>query len=91
MEKDADFMVLADDLIKIIESSILTFNVFLKMDKKKPNGVIHLFGNHNNNSHMHSTTPLQLVQSSIEKVRFLLSLEAMYMLLALVSHMILSL
>uniref|UniRef100_A0A1J3J6C8 DUF1666 n=1 Tax=Noccaea caerulescens TaxID=107243 RepID=A0A1J3J6C8_NOCCA len=67
MEKDADFMVLADDLIKIIESSILTFNVFLKMDKKKPNGVIHLFGNHNNNNHMHSTTPLQLVQSSIEK------------------------
>lgn len=70
MEKDTGFMVLADDLIKIIESSILTFNVFLKMDKKKPNGVINLFGNHNNN-HMHSTTPLQLVHSSIEKVRFL--------------------
>lgn len=70
MEKDTDCMVLADDLIKIIESSILTFNVFLKMDKKKPNGVINLFGNHNNN-HMNSSTPLQLVQSSIEKVRFL--------------------
>lgn len=69
MEKDTDFMVFADDLIKIIESSILTFNVFLKMDKKKPNGVIHLFGNHNTN-HMTTTTPLQLVQSSIEKVRF---------------------
>lgn len=69
MEKDTGFMVLADDLIKIIESSILTFNVFLKMDKKKPNGGIHLFGNHNNN-HMNSTTPLQLVQSSIDKVRF---------------------
>ncbi|ESQ47858.1 hypothetical protein EUTSA_v10020782mg [Eutrema salsugineum] len=68
MEKDTDFMVIADDLIKIIESSILTFNVFLKMDKKKPNGVIHLFGNHNNN-HMNSTTPLQLVQSSVEKKR----------------------
>ncbi|KAJ0264550.1 hypothetical protein HA466_0028800 [Hirschfeldia incana] len=63
MEKDTDFMVLAEDLIKILESSVLTFNVFLKMDKKKPNGVTNLFGNHN----MNSTTPLQLVQSSIEK------------------------
>lgn len=67
MEKDTEFMVLAEDLIKIIESSILTFNVFLKMDKKKPNGVNNLFGNHNINS----TTPLQLVQSSIEKVWFI--------------------
>lgn len=67
MEKDTGFMVLADDLIQIIESSILTFNVFLKMDKKKPNGGIHLFGNHNNN-HLNSTTPLLLVQSSIDKV-----------------------
>ncbi|CAH8328891.1 unnamed protein product [Eruca vesicaria subsp. sativa] len=66
MEKvTEDFMVLAEDLIKILESSILTFNVFLKMDKKKPNGVTNLFGNHN----MNSTTPLQLVQSSIEKKR----------------------
>lgn len=65
MEKDTDFMVLAEDLIKLLESSILTFNLFLKMDKKKPNGVTNLFGNHNN---MNSTTPLQLVQSSIEKV-----------------------
>ncbi|CAH8261162.1 unnamed protein product [Arabidopsis lyrata] len=68
MEKDTGFMVLADDLIQIIESSILTFNVFLKMDKKKPNGGIHLFGNHNNN-HLNSTTPLLLVQSSIDKKR----------------------
>jgi hypothetical protein len=68
MEKDTGFMVLADDLIKVIESSILTFNVFLKMDKKKPNGGIHLFGNHNNN-HVNSTTPLLLVQSSIDKKR----------------------
>ncbi|CAH8383301.1 unnamed protein product [Eruca vesicaria subsp. sativa] len=69
-EKDTvEFMVLADDLIRIIESSILTFNVFLKMDKKKPNGIIiHMFGN---NNHMinNSTTPLQLVQSTIEKKR----------------------
>ena len=69
MEKDTEFMVLAEDLIKLLESSILTFNVFLKMDKKKPNGVTtNLFGNHNN---MNSTTPLQLVQSSIEKVNAL--------------------
>ncbi|KAJ0249088.1 hypothetical protein HA466_0146400 [Hirschfeldia incana] len=66
MEKDTDYMVLAEDLIRIIESSILTFNVFLKMDKKKPNGIIHMFGN---NNHISSTTPLQLVQSSIEKKR----------------------
>ncbi|KAJ4897763.1 hypothetical protein Rs2_24557 [Raphanus sativus] len=66
-ENDTDYMVLADDLIRIIESSILTFNVFLKMDKKKkPNGIIHMFGN---NNHISSTTPLQLVQSSIEKKR----------------------
>ncbi|KAL0743108.1 hypothetical protein Bca4012_084621 [Brassica carinata] len=65
MEKDTDFMVLAEDLIKILESSVLTFNVFLKMDKKKTNGVINLFINHN----MNSTTPLQLVQSSVEKKR----------------------
>ncbi|KAL0855565.1 hypothetical protein Bca101_060718 [Brassica carinata] len=65
-EKDTDFMVLADDLIRIIEISILTFNVFLKMDKKKPNGIIHMFGN---NNHISSTTPLQLVQSSIDKKR----------------------
>ena len=69
MEKDTDFTVLAEDLIKLLESSILTFNVFLKMDKKKPNGVTtNLFGNHNN---MNSTTPLQLVQSSIDKVNAL--------------------
>ncbi|CAN8258683.1 unnamed protein product [Cochlearia groenlandica] len=70
MEKDANFMVLAEDLINILESSIFTFNVFLKMDKKKPNSVIHLFGNNNNNNnHMNSTTPLQMVQSSIDKKR----------------------
>ncbi|CAG7882853.1 unnamed protein product [Brassica rapa] len=57
-EKDTDYMVLADDLIRIIESSILTFNVFLKMDKKKKKS-----------NHFNSTTPLQLVQSSIEKKR----------------------
>jgi hypothetical protein len=85
MEKDTGFMVLADDLIKVIESSILTFNVFLKMDKKKPNGGIHLFGNHNNN-HVNSTTPLLLVQSSIDKVRFLCTQMLLLSYASLVSH-----
>ena len=75
MEKDSDYMVLADDLIRIIESSILTFNVFLKMDKKKKN-----------NGHLNSTTPLQLVQSSIEKV---MSLDTMCMHASLVSESLL--
>ncbi|XP_010545493.1 PREDICTED: uncharacterized protein LOC104817846 [Tarenaya hassleriana] len=58
MDKETDFMVLADDLMGILESSILTFYVFLKTDKRKPNG------NHNN-----MTTTLLQVKSSLEKKR----------------------
>uniref|UniRef100_A0A5B6ZIF4 Ribosomal protein L34Ae n=1 Tax=Davidia involucrata TaxID=16924 RepID=A0A5B6ZIF4_DAVIN len=61
-EKVSDLEVLAPDLIRIIESSILTFRLFLKMDKKKSNGVRNLFGGQNQ-----MATPHQQIQSSLEK------------------------
>ncbi|XP_059458936.1 uncharacterized protein LOC132188484 isoform X2 [Corylus avellana] len=61
-KEESDLMVLAPDLIKIVESSILTFQLFMKMDKKKSNGVLRLFGNQNQ-----IATPLQQIQSSLEK------------------------
>ncbi|KAK4267719.1 hypothetical protein QN277_024462 [Acacia crassicarpa] len=62
-EEHSDIRVLAPDLIRIIEHSILTFFLFLKRDKKKPSGgVINLFGNQNQ-----LATPLQQVQSNLEK------------------------
>lgn len=61
-EDDSDLLVSASDLIRIVESSILTFHRFLKMDKKKPGGVRNLFGGQNQ-----MTTPLQQIQSSLEK------------------------
>ncbi|XP_061355958.1 uncharacterized protein LOC133300430 isoform X2 [Gastrolobium bilobum] len=60
---DSDTRVLAPDLIRIIESSILTFHLFLKRDKKKSSGVTNLFGNQNQ-----LATPLQQVQFTLEKV-----------------------
>lgn len=64
-EEESDLTVLAPDLIRTLESSILTFHLFLKMDKKKSSGVRQLFGNQNQNA-----TPLQQIQSALEKVRF---------------------
>ncbi|KAG8653214.1 uncharacterized protein LOC110607814 [Manihot esculenta] len=63
-EMESDLVVMAPDLIKIMESSILTFHLFLKMDKKKAGTVLNLFGNQNQIS-----TPLQLIQSSLDKKR----------------------
>lgn len=63
MEEESDFLVLAPDLLRLIESSILTFHLFLKMDKKKSNIVLNLFGGQNQ-----IATPLQQVQSALEKV-----------------------
>ncbi|XVE91115.1 hypothetical protein DITRI_Ditri20bG0129200 [Diplodiscus trichospermus] len=54
--------VLAPDIIRIIESLILTFQLFLKMDKKRHNNVLNLFGNQNL-----MASPLQQVQSLLEK------------------------
>ncbi|BFG23995.1 hypothetical protein CerSpe_102690 [Prunus speciosa] len=61
-EEESDYMVHAPDLIKIIETSILTFQLFVKMDKKKTSSVLNLFGNQNQ-----AATPLQQIQSSLEK------------------------
>ncbi|XP_024972192.1 uncharacterized protein LOC112511053 isoform X1 [Cynara cardunculus var. scolymus] len=61
-EEESDMLVHAPDLIRIIESSILTFQLFIKMDKKKSNGVRNLFGGQNQ-----MATPLQQVQSLLEK------------------------
>ncbi|CAI0442110.1 unnamed protein product [Linum tenue] len=62
-ELDSDSVVRAQDLIRVIESAILTFQLFVKMDKKKSNaGGITLFGNQNQ-----IATPLQMIQSSIDK------------------------
>lgn len=61
-EEESDLTVLAPDLIRILESSILTFHLFLKMDKKKSSGVLQLFGNQNQ-----IATPLQQIQSALEK------------------------
>ncbi|KAL2531908.1 Protein of unknown function (DUF1666) [Abeliophyllum distichum] len=61
-EEESDFVVLAPDLIRIIESSILSFLQFMKMDKKKIGGILNLFGSQNQ-----MATPLQQIQSSHEK------------------------
>lgn len=57
-----DQPILAPDLIKIIEDSILTFRQFLKMDKKKSGSSLNLFG-----SHDQLASSLHQVQSSLDK------------------------
>ncbi|KAK2965471.1 hypothetical protein RJ640_008265 [Escallonia rubra] len=61
-EEESDWLVLASDLLKIMESSILTFHKFLKIDKKKSGGVRNVFGGQNQ-----MTTPLQQVQHSLDR------------------------
>ncbi|XP_042498163.1 uncharacterized protein LOC122076735 isoform X2 [Macadamia integrifolia] len=61
-EEEADSPVLASDLIRIIEDSILTFRLFLKMDKKKSGSVLNLFGGQSQ-----IASPLQQIQSFLEK------------------------
>lgn len=61
-EEESDFVVLVSDLIKILESTMLVFRIFLKMDKTKSSGVLNLFGNHSQNA-----TPLHQIQCSLEK------------------------
>lgn len=62
-EEESDCVVLAPDLIRIIECSILSFRQFMKMHKKKLGGFRNLFGSQNQRA-----TPLQQIQSSHEKV-----------------------
>ncbi|XP_016499510.1 uncharacterized protein LOC107818090 [Nicotiana tabacum] len=59
--EDDELPVLAPDLLKVIESSILTFRLFVKMDKKS-GSVRNLFGSQNQMS-----TPLHQIQCSLEK------------------------
>lgn len=66
-------MVLASDLIKITETCILAFHLFLKKDKGKSSSALNLFGNQNQGA-----TPLQQIQSSLEKVRFHLTFTLKY-------------
>lgn len=63
VKEESDYVVFAPDIIRILESSILTFQLFVKMDKKKNSGVLNLFGNQNP-----MATPLQQVQSLLDKV-----------------------
>ncbi|KAE8723427.1 hypothetical protein F3Y22_tig00012385pilonHSYRG00006 [Hibiscus syriacus] len=58
VEDESDYLVFAPDIIRIIESVILTFHLFVKIDKKKHT----LFGNQNP-----MATPLQQVKSLLEK------------------------
>ncbi|XWS11630.1 hypothetical protein CRYUN_Cryun37aG0015200 [Craigia yunnanensis] len=62
VEEEPNYLVLAPDIIRIIESSILTFQLFVKLDLKKNSSVLNLFGNQNP-----MATPLQQVQSLLEK------------------------
>ncbi|OMO76068.1 Ribosomal protein L34Ae [Corchorus capsularis] len=63
VEEESDYLVHAPDIIRLIESSILTFQLFVKADKKKHSSVLNLFGNQNL-----MATPLQQVQSLLEKI-----------------------
>ncbi|XWS20609.1 hypothetical protein CRYUN_Cryun31cG0117300 [Craigia yunnanensis] len=62
VEEESDYLVLSPDIIRIIESLILTFLLFVKMDKKRHSSILNLFGNQNL-----MATPLQQVQSLLEK------------------------
>lgn len=59
--EDDELPVLAPDLLEVIESSILTFRQFVKMDKKT-SSVRNLFGSQNQ-----MTTPVHQIQCSLEK------------------------
>lgn len=61
-DEESDYRIHAPDLLKLIETSILTFYTFLRLDKKKSNAVRNLFGSQN-----HMATPLQQVHSVAEK------------------------
>ncbi|KAL8466559.1 hypothetical protein ACS0TY_035573 [Phlomoides rotata] len=57
-----DVVILATDLIRVIESCILSFRQFIKTDKKKSGGVLSIFG-----SQHHMATPVQQIQSCLDK------------------------
>ncbi|KAL3632802.1 hypothetical protein CASFOL_025786 [Castilleja foliolosa] len=57
-----DYVVVATDLIRVIESAILSFRQFIKTDKKKQGGVRNIF-----TTPHQMATPAQQIQSSLEK------------------------
>ncbi|XP_072973104.1 uncharacterized protein [Typha angustifolia] len=59
VEDDLEPAVLASNLIKVMEESILTFRLFLKMDKRKSSTLFR--------SHSHAGSSLQQVQASLDK------------------------
>ncbi|XP_057769460.1 uncharacterized protein LOC130989474 isoform X2 [Salvia miltiorrhiza] len=61
-EEASDLKVHATDVLRVIETSILSFRHFVKTDKKKSGGVRSIFGSQNQ-----MATPVQQVQSSLEK------------------------
>ncbi|XP_058068341.1 uncharacterized protein LOC131217437 [Magnolia sinica] len=61
-EEDSGMLVLANDLIKVIENSIMTFLLFLKSDKKNSGGVLNLFRGNNQ-----AENSLQQIQASLDK------------------------
>lgn len=61
-DEESNYRIFAPDLLKLIQSSILTFYTFLRLDKKKASGVRNLFG-----SQSQMAAPLQQVQSVAEK------------------------
>ncbi|KZV34246.1 hypothetical protein F511_21731 [Dorcoceras hygrometricum] len=61
-EDASDIMILAPDFIRIIESSILSFHQFVKVDKKNSSSSRNLFGTQNQ-----MATPVEHIQSSLEK------------------------
>uniref|UniRef100_A0A1D1XEB6 Uncharacterized protein n=1 Tax=Anthurium amnicola TaxID=1678845 RepID=A0A1D1XEB6_9ARAE len=58
---DLDSPILAMDLIKVIEESILTFRLFLKTEKDKSSGNVNLFGGHQ------CADSLQQIRISLDK------------------------
>ncbi|KAL3632173.1 hypothetical protein CASFOL_025157 [Castilleja foliolosa] len=61
-EDASDYVIVATDLIRVIESSILSFREFIKTDKNKKGGVRNIFATQNQ-----MATPIQQIQSSLEK------------------------
>ncbi|KAL7100447.1 hypothetical protein ACP275_09G145900 [Erythranthe tilingii] len=61
-EEASELVVVATDLSKIMESCILSFRQFIKMEKKKTSSVRNIFGSQNQMG-----TPVQQMQHSLEK------------------------
>lgn len=67
-EEDSDPPVVATNFFRIIENSIMTFYLFLKMDKKKSGSALNFFGVHGQDE-----SPLQQTLTSLDKVWYDLS------------------